>query len=438
MGTTMYRQGSNLVLVACLCLHLAACGAMAETSAQISQQALVTQIESGAAPFILDVRTAEEYAAGHIPGAINIHFQELGDRLDELPDEPIVVYCERGVRANIAEQTLREAGVDSVLHLEGDMSLWRKNNLPLEREGVLPESLSESSPESERPLSSVTDSAELAAAQAAKSLEQRWIVSATEAKQLIDQGATLLDTRKLALTRLQNAVYADWKQFSPGDAVLAGKLLDQDAALTQRLQSLGISQHTPVVVFADPPGGWGEDGRIVWMLRTLGHSQVVLVDGGFKALVDAGVPVRQGNGAAEPGDFVVERNTTWEIQRDQLKAQLGEKNFVVIDTREAREYAGKTPYGEQRGGHVPGAINLYFKEFMGQDGRLLPANEIRSKLLTAGITPETQVVVYCTGGIRSGWLAAVLVSLGYSVKNYAGSMWEWSAAPAKDYPLEML
>lgn len=123
-----------------LCLQLAACGALAETSAQISQPALVTQIESGNAPLILDVRTAEEYAAGHIPGAINIYFREIGERLDELPDGPIVVYCERGIRANIAEKTLYDAGIDSVFHLEGDISAWRKNNLPLEQDETLLES----------------------------------------------------------------------------------------------------------------------------------------------------------------------------------------------------------------------------------------------------------------------------------------------------------
>lgn len=417
---SVFRQGRKFLWVACLCLQLAACGVMAETGTRISQQELVAQLESGEAPLILDVRTAEEYEAGHIPGAINIHFREIGERLDEIPNNgPIVVYCERGIRANIAETTLRDAGIDSILHLEGDISLWRKNDLPLERDGNS---------------TSATEIPELT-----KSLEQRWIVSATEAKQLIEQGATLLDTRKLALKRPQGAIYVDWRQFSPQEPATRGKLLDQEDVLTQRLQAMGISKQTPVVVFANPPAGWGEDGRIVWMLRTLGHSQVVMVDGGFEALVDVGVPMQQGTtNAPEMGDFVVERNATWEIQQDQLQAELGKDNLAVIDTREAREFAGKTPYGEWRGGHVPGAINLYFKEFLGPDGKLLPSDAIRVKLEDSGITSDTQVVVYCTGGIRSGWLAAVLVTLDYQVKNYAGSMWEWSAAPADSYPLEML
>lgn len=417
------RQARKTLVTLCLCAQLAACGALAETSVQISQQELVAQIKSGTAPLILDVRTAAEYEAGHIPGAVNIHFREIGKRLDEIPDGPIVVYCERGIRANIAKRTLREEGINSVLHLEGDISQWRQNNLPLEQD---------SPPLEAEPLSFLDNSL------LANPLTDRWIVSAHEAKQLIEQGATLLDTRKHALRRLQGSVYIDWKQFSPEDAITRGKLLDQDDVLTQRLQALGISQQKPVVVFADPPGGWGEDGRIVWMLRTLGHSQVVMVNGGFDALVEANVPVKSGRTLPERGDFVVERNATWEIQRDELKTQLDNDNVVVIDTREAREFAGKTPYGEKRGGHVPGAINLYFKEFLTQEGELLPIDDIRTKLQDAGITPDTQIVVYCTGGIRSGWLASVLVTLDYQVKNYAGSMWEWSAAPADRYPLETL
>ncbi|MEM9163078.1 MAG: rhodanese-like domain-containing protein [Cyanobacteria bacterium P01_F01_bin.4] len=271
------------------------------------------------------------------------------------------------------------------------------------------------------------------------SLEHRWIVSGAEAKQLIEQGATLLDARGqgLIVRRLQGATAVSWQQFSPKQAAIRGTLLNDDEQLTQQLQALGISTQTPVVVFANPPNGWGEDGRIVWMLRTLGHRRAVMVDGGFQALVNAQVPLQQGvSTVPEAGDFVVRRTPDWDIQQAELRAQLRADNLVIIDTREPREFAGRTPYGEQRGGHVPGAINLYFKDFLNKEGTLLPHQTLLTKLSEVGITPDTQVVVYCTGGIRSGWLASVLATLGFSVKNYAGSMWEWSAAPDPEYPLE--
>ena len=422
----MHHQVHKILLVICLCAQLAACGASAQTRMRISRQDLLAQIEAGTAPLILDVRTAKEYEAGHIPGAINIHFRELSKRLNEIPDGPVIVYCERGIRANIAKRTLGAAGIQSVIHLEGDISQWRQNNLPLESGNDLADTVSSAQPS-------------LDGDQLAKTLTNRWVVSGQEAKQLIEQGATVLDTRKLALIRLQGAVYVDWKQFSPEHKVTRGKLLEQDDLLTQRLQALGISKDKPVVVFANPPSGWGEDGRIVWMLRTLGHTQVAMVDGGFEALIAANIPVQSGRSQPpERGNFVVSRNTTWEIQQEPLKARLGQDNIVVVDTREAREFGGQTPYGETRGGHVPGAVNLYFKELLDKEGRLLSPNDIRATLLEMGITPDTQVVVYCTGGIRSGWLASVLVTLGYQVQNYAGSMWEWSAGPAHQYPLETL
>lgn len=74
---------------------------------------------------LLDVRTPEEYAAGHIPGAVNIPVQVLGGRMDELPDRErtIVVYCRSGVRSANAANMLRGAGFTAV-HDLGGMGAW--------------------------------------------------------------------------------------------------------------------------------------------------------------------------------------------------------------------------------------------------------------------------------------------------------------------------
>jgi thiosulfate/3-mercaptopyruvate sulfurtransferase len=129
------------------------------------------------------------------------------------------------------------------------------------------------------------------------------------------------------------------------------------------------------------------------------------------------------------GDFVVRRTDRWSAGRDTLAG-------VVIDARSPEEYAGATPHGESRGGHVPGARSLPFRELRGPDGRLLPRPALEAKLAAIGARPDTPVVAYCTGGIRSAWLVAVLADLGYAhVANYAGSMWEWSAGDPARYPL---
>lgn len=270
--------------------------------------------------------------------------------------------------------------------------------------------------------------------------EQQWVVSAAEAKQLIEQGATLLDARgnRLGRRSFPGAQPVSWRTFSTqAPASARGTLLADDNLLTQQLRDLGISTETPVVVFANPPNGWGEDGRIVWMLRTLGHKKVVMVDGGYNALLGAGVSTQRTDlNSTVLGDFVVSRDPRWDVQQDSLQQQLGSDNLMVIDTRQSREFSGATPHGEQRGGHIPGAVHLHFKDLLADDGLLRSPAEIREKLQSLGITLDTRIVTYCTGGIRSGWLTAVLTTLGFSVQNYAGSMWEWSAEVPSEYPLE--
>jgi len=274
-------------------------------------------------------------------------------------------------------------------------------------------------------------------------LATQWIVSPAEAKDLIEQGATVLDVRDRPAQRqgrIQGAIAVNWQQFSQPDAPDRGKLLSDNTQLTQKLQSLGISTQQPVVVVGNPDSGWGEEGRLVWMLRTLGHDQSVFVDGGFTALSQTGLPLTTTiqEVAAVSGDFIVQRTPRWTVQRDELRQALKTQSLVIVDTREHREFAGATPYGEQRGGHIPGAIHLHYQELLKADGSLRSRDAIQTLLNERRIPSDAVIVSYCTGGVRSGWLTTVLVDLGFHAKNYAGSMWEWSAAPAADYPLMTL
>lgn len=97
---------------------------------------LLEQIEIGSPPVILDARTVEEYEAGHIPGAVQMHFQDVPKRskvLQAFAEQDVVVYCERGFRAQIAETALQKVGFDRIDHLEGDIKAWRRADFPLEQ-----------------------------------------------------------------------------------------------------------------------------------------------------------------------------------------------------------------------------------------------------------------------------------------------------------------
>lgn len=91
--------------------------------------------EAGTAPVVIDVRTPEEFAQGHIPGALNIPFDAIAERISSV-DAPngVALYCMVGPRARKGEASLIAAGHASVYHLEGGLAAWQAAGLPVSPE----------------------------------------------------------------------------------------------------------------------------------------------------------------------------------------------------------------------------------------------------------------------------------------------------------------
>jgi rhodanese-related sulfurtransferase len=103
---------------------------------QISPTALMHRIERGDSPAVLDVRSPGEFAAGHVPGALNVPFTTLlagGVLAGVDKPEPVVVYCGHGPRAWMAGAALRWRGHRNVTYLQGHMAEWRRTGLREER-----------------------------------------------------------------------------------------------------------------------------------------------------------------------------------------------------------------------------------------------------------------------------------------------------------------
>lgn len=268
--------------------------------------------------------------------------------------------------------------------------------------------------------------------------EPGWVLSPRAAARLIkEEDALVLDVRSkrdFEREHIAGAQRALWKSFSGSKPAERGLLLPA-RVIQAKLRALGVSQGSQVVVVGDARAGWGEDGRIVWMLRAMGHERAALVDGGYGALSKLELPRATGKHARpKPGDFRAAPTDRYTASLEQMKAQLTrEGGAAMLDVREAREFKGQTPYGEARGGHYPGAVHLYYKDLMRPDGTLLEREAIEAKLAALHITSKDQpIIAYCTGGVRSAWLVVMLQQLGYTqARNYAGSMWEWSSDPER-------
>lgn len=111
--------------------------ALAADVVAINANALLDRAKKADESFIiLDVRTAEEFARGHVPGAINIAHDKLPDRIAELmgaKDKDVVLYCHSGRRAGMAADLLKANGFNRLLHLEGDMQKWTEEKRPTEK-----------------------------------------------------------------------------------------------------------------------------------------------------------------------------------------------------------------------------------------------------------------------------------------------------------------
>jgi len=121
-----------------LALAAAASPAHAQT---ISGEELAARIARGDAPVVVDVRSEAEFRAGHVPGALHLPYQDAAARASEIPgprSAPVVVYCERGPRAEKAQGALRAAGFADVRLLEGHMAGWRDAGRPLATPAAAP------------------------------------------------------------------------------------------------------------------------------------------------------------------------------------------------------------------------------------------------------------------------------------------------------------
>lgn len=105
--------------------------AVAEVSVAALQE---RQARKDPALFVLDVRSAGEYAAGHVPGAVNVPHDQVAARLAELPrDREIVLYCRSGRRAGLAAEVLAANGFRNLALLSGDMPAWEASGNPVEK-----------------------------------------------------------------------------------------------------------------------------------------------------------------------------------------------------------------------------------------------------------------------------------------------------------------
>jgi thiosulfate/3-mercaptopyruvate sulfurtransferase len=195
---------------------------------------------------------------------------------------------------------------------------------------------------------------------------------------------------------------------------------------------LGVDYGKTLVIYGDAKDPWRTDGRFFWMFERYGFEKVALLDGGWEAWQRAGGATERGSGKLSPPSSLaaqdIRLNNAAIAFQNWLSERLG--TLTIIDNRTKKEFDGATPYGEKRGGHIPGAIHIDWQEFFTDEGKLKNRETLSALLASHSVRPDREIVVYCTGGVRSAMAYFVFRYLNYKVRNYDGSWMDWSHNPA--------
>ena len=225
------------------------------------------------------------------------------------------------------------------------------------------------------------------------------------------------------------AIVVDWTDISllgefGGEEL--GKLLSKEN-YQQIFSKLGIIDESEVLVygFTMPEQGFGDEARVLYTFSYAGFDNVKFIDGGYKQVEKLGFNknYEPSTDRIDVSDVVRSEATQNDkaIYTDELLSRIGNTDVQIIDTRLEVEYNGRVIYGENKAGHIPGAISLPFNSLVDSNGFLKSREELEKYVADKGLDKNKLQITYCTTGVRASYVVVILEELGFKVRNYEPS-----------------
>lgn len=246
---------------------------------------------------------------------------------------------------------------------------------------------------------------------------------------IFDVRASLADPA--AGRQLYNAGHIPGARFMSLDDDLAAPVgthggrhpLPEMNAFAAKLGAFGVGNDSEIVVYDADGGMFG--ARLWWLLRYAGMDAVRVLDGGFAAWEEAGLPVTQEAPDFERRTFTLELQPDMTVSMEDVRAKLGDRRTLLIDARAPERYRGDVEPLDKKAGHIPGALNKPFSENL-ERGRFKSPEALRARF------PETEraeeVILYCGSGVSAAHNALALSEAGLEgAKLYVGSWSDWSS-----------
>ena len=205
-----------------------------------------------------------------------------------------------------------------------------------------------------------------------------------------------------------------------------GRLLSKDN-YREIFNILGIKEDTEVLVygFTMPNQGFGDEARVVYTFNYARFDNVKIIDGGFDKVEQLGFNKNYNpeTDRIDVSNIVREeaQDNKKAIFTDELLSLVNSADVQIIDTRLEAEYNGRVIYGENKAGHIPGAISIPFNSLVDEDGFIKSRAALEQYFASKGLDKNKLQITYCTTGVRASYVAVILEELGYKVRNYEPS-----------------
>lgn len=260
-------------------------------------------------------------------------------------------------------------------------------------------------------------------------VETEWV-----AEHLNDPGVRLVESDEDYLLyetgHIPGAVKVDW--FTVLQDPVRRDFLNKEG-FEKLCSSLGIANDTTVVFYGDKNNWFAT--YAFWLFEYYGHQKKKVMNGGRIKWEKEGRPLTKEVLKYPPTQYrAKERDNSIRVFREDVLRHVRAR-LPLVDVRSPQEFTGELIHmpnypqeGAQRGGHIPGAVNIPWSMAINEgDSTFKSADALRELYQSKGIKPDGEIVAYCRIGERSSHTWFVLkYLLGYpNVKNYDGSWTEW-------------
>ena len=231
---------------------------------------------------------------------------------------------------------------------------------------------------------------------------------------------------------IPGAAFVDLQaDFSRADTRLRFMLPDS-GTLAAALGRAGIGNDHRIVLYASNHPMWAT--RLWWMLGSMGHRSVAVLDGGLRGWQATGLPVRNGDERYPAASFEGRIDLDWWADKDQVTAAINDGSTCTLNALPSAVHAGTAPISYGRKGHIKGSVNVPYEQLLDDDLRFREPDALRQALGTR-VADGQPVIAYCGGGISATIDAFALRLIGHQrVRVYDGSMSEWASDP--DAPMQ--